>query len=217
MSLLVVSIVAVVAAVAALLYAASVARGERARSVARVASLAAAIDGTPADSESASMFERAPRSGLQGRPLLKLGVGFAMAVLVIVLVAMNSDRHGPSAEERETAAAPEQGQAAPALELLSMRHTRSADNLTVTGLVRNQGAADTSAITAVVFVFDREGGFVASGRAPLEFGSVARGDESPFKVTIPDVKEVGRYRVSFRTPSGIVPHVDRRATLQVSN
>ena len=58
---------------------------------------------------------------------------------------------------------------------------------------------------------------VASGRAPLEFGSVARGDESPFKVTIPDVKDVGRYRVSFRSPAGIVPHVDRRATLQVSN
>jgi len=51
----------------------------------------------------------------------------------------------------------------------------------------------------------------------LEFGSVARGDESPFKVTIPDVKDVGRYRVSFRSPAGIVPHVDRRATLQVSN
>jgi hypothetical protein len=103
------------------------------------------------------------------------------------------------------------------LELLSMRHTRTPEGLTVTGLVRNQSAADTASITAVVFVFDHDGGFVASGRAPLEFGSVARGDESPFKVTIPDVKDVGRYRVSFRSPAGIVPHVDRRATLQVSN
>ena len=33
---------------------------------------------------------------------------------------------------------------------------------------------------AVVFVFDRDGGFVASGRAPLEFGAIAAGDESPF-------------------------------------
>jgi hypothetical protein len=214
MSLLVISIVAVVAAVAALLYTWRIARTERLRSEARVASLAGAIDGTPADEESSPMFERAPRSGLQSRPLLKLGVGFAMAVLVIVLVAMNSDRHGPSAEERQSVSAE---QATPALELLSMRHTRTADGLTVTGLVRNQSAADTASITAVVFVFDHEGGFVASGRAPLEFGSVARGDESPFKVTIPDVKDVGRYRVSFRSPAGIVPHVDRRATLQVSN
>jgi hypothetical protein len=68
-----------------------------------------------------------------------------------------------------------------------------------------------------VFVFDRDGGFVASGRAPLEFNGIAHGDESPFQVTIPDVKDVGRYKVSFRTEAGIVPHVDRRATLQVSN
>lgn len=214
MSLLVVSMVSVIAAVSALLYAVHITRAERLRSEARVAALAAAMDGKPADAESGTMFERAPRSGLQGRPLLKLGIGFAMAVLVIVLVAMNSDRHNPSAAEEQTVAPV---QAAPALELLSMRHTRTADGLTVTGLVRNQSAADTAAITAVVFVFDRDGGFVASGRSPLEFGSVARGDESPFKVTIPDVKDVGRYRVSFRTPAGIVPHVDRRATLQVSN
>src|SRR6185503_12071173 len=172
MSLLVLSIIAIVVAIAAMAYAWRIARTERLRSDARVAALAAAIDETSEGADTTPMFERAPRSGLQGRPLLKLGVGFAMAVLVIVLVAMNSDRHGPSAEEQETAAAPEQAHAAPALELLSMRHTRTADNLTVTGLVRNQSAADTSAITAVVFVFDREGGFVASGRAPLEFGSV---------------------------------------------
>jgi len=215
MSLLVLSITAVVAAIAATAYAWRIARIERLRSDARVAVLAAAIDGTSGEADTTSMFERAPRSGLQGRPLLKLGVGFAMAVLVIVLIAMSGDRHSTSADETQPVAS---GQpAAPALELLSMRHTRSGDGLTVTGLVRNRGAADAASIVAVVFVFDREGGFVASGRAPLEFGSVALGDESPFKVTIPDVKDVGRYRVSFRTPVGIVPHVDRRATLQVSN
>jgi hypothetical protein len=215
MSLLVISITAVVAAIAATAYAWRIARTERLRSDARVAALAAAIDGTSEEADTTPMFERAPRSGLQGRPLLKLGVGFAMAVLVIVLIAMSGDRHSTSADETQPVAS---GQpAAPALELLSMRHTRSGDGLTVTGLVRNRGAADAASIVAVVFVFDREGGFVASGRAPLEFGSVALGDESPFKVTIPDVKDVGRYRVSFRTPVGIVPHVDRRATLQVSN
>ena len=215
MSLLVLSITAVVAAIAATAYAWRIARTERLRSDARVAALAAAIDGTSDEADTTPMFERAPRSGLQGRPLLKLGVGFAMAVLVLVLIAMSGDRHSTAAEERQTAAT---GQpAAPALELLSMRHTRTGDGLTVTGLVRNRSAADTASIVAVVFVFDRDGGFVASGRAPLEFGSVALGDESPFKVTIPDVKDVGRYRVSFRTPAGIVPHVDRRATLQVAN
>lgn len=213
MFLVVLSITAVFVACAAAAYAWRVARHDRLRSEARVAALAAAIDGTAGDVP-AAMFEHAPRTPLQGRPLLKLGVGFAMAVAIIVLVAMSSDRRATSAAE--PAAAPT-AQSPQELELLSMRHARADDNMTVTGLVRNRGEAASETIMAVVFVFDRDGGFVASGRAPLEFARIAKGDESPFQVTIPDVKDVGRYRVSFRTESGIVPHVDRRATLQVSN
>jgi hypothetical protein len=212
MFLVVLSITAVIVALAAAAYAWRIASTDKLRSEARVAALSAAIDGTGEEAP-APMFDRR-RPGLQGRPLLKLGVGFVMAVGIIVLVAMNGDRRVTPAEELVPAA---NAQAAQELELLSMRHSRTADNMTVTGLVRNRGEAARAAIMAVVFVFDRDGGFVASGRAPLEFAGIANGDESPFQVTIPDVKEVGRYRVSFRTESGIVPHVDRRATLQVSN
>ncbi len=213
MLLLIVTLIAVSVAVAAAAYAWRISNAERQRSEARVAALANAIDGT-GDDAPGTMFERAPRSGLQGRPLVKVGVGFTMAVLVIVLIAMSGDRERASADE--TRAVPQE-QANQELELLSMRHSRAGDALTVTGLVRNRGAAAAGSITAVVFVFDRDGGFVASGRAPLEFGAIARGDESPFLVTIPDVKDVGRYRVSFRTQAGVVRHVDLRGTLQVSN
>jgi hypothetical protein len=233
-----VTFIAVAVAIVAAAYAWRIANAERQRSDARVAALAAAIDddgpaeaGLHTDSYPAEaglhakkaeaglhtpsgMFERAPRSGLQGRPLLKLGVGFAMAVLVIVLIAMSGDRERASADGPRAAA---QVPARHELELLSMRHARTGDALRVTGLVRNGGAATSSAIMAVVFVFDRDGGFVASGRAPLEFSDIARGDQSPFQVTIPEVKDVGKYTVSFRTQAGIVPHVDLRRTLQVSN
>ena len=213
MFLLVVTVTAVAVAIAAAAYAWRVANAERLRSEARVAALSAAIDG-PTDEVPTTMFERAPRSGLQGRPLLKVGVGFAMAVLVIVLIAMSGDRERASASGSR-ATAPEQSRQE--LELLSMRHARAGDALTVTGLVRNSGDTPTGSLVAVVFVFDRDGGFVASGRAPLEFAGIARGDESPFQVTIPAVKDVGRYRVQFRTPAGVVPHVDRRAAVQASN
>lgn len=213
MFVLVLSIMAVTAALVAAAYAWHVAREDRLRSEARVAALAAAIDGSEGSEGPGPMFERAPRAGLQGRPLLKIGVGFAMAVLVIVLIAMSGERPKTAVVDDQTPP----GESSQSLELLSMRHARAGDGLRVTGLVRNRGAAANTPIMAVVFVFDREGGFVASGRAPLEFGAIANGDESPFQVTIPDAKDVGRYRVSFRTPAGIVPHVDRRATLQVSN
>jgi hypothetical protein len=82
--------------------------------------------------------------------------------------------------------------------------------------VRNAGTARPDRLIAVVLAFNREGDFVASARSPLEFPSLGPGDESPFQVTIPGIADVVRYRVSFRTESGVVRHVDRRGTLQVS-
>ena len=208
------TIVIAAAAVGFAVYAWQLKREERQRSAARVAALAAAIEGTAAGVEAtpAAFFATERPSAVRSHPLLKVAVGFAMAVLIVVAVAMTSDRREPVAT-----AGPAAGQTdAGALELLSMRHTRSGDTLTVTGLVRNPAEEAPGAIMAVVFAFDRDGSFVASGRAPLEFATITAGDESPFKVTIPDVKDVGRYRVSFRTDAGVVRHVDRRPTLQVS-
>ena len=92
-----------------------------------------------------------------------------------------------------------------------MRHQRDGTTLKVSGLVRNPAAgAPVNGVTAVVFAFDRSGGFVASGRASLDFSSLAPGDESPFVVAVPNVSDVARYRVNFRTGRGVVRHVDRR-------
>jgi hypothetical protein len=198
-------LISIAVTAAALAYAWHVGRAERARSAARVAALAAAIDG-PGDGAPDPMFARGAGSMVQSRPLLKVAIGFGMAVVIIVLVAMAGDRRETPAAAAGEAPAP----TADALELLSMRHARQGQALTVTGLVRNPAPSAPGAIMAVVFAFDRSGGFVASGRAPLEFATIARGDESPFRVTIPDVGDVGRYRVSFRTDDGVVRHVDRR-------
>lgn len=193
------------------------ARAERLRSDARVSALAAAIDGTTQpDAPRPTMFTRDTRSAVPGRPLLKLAIGFAFAVSVIVLIAMTGDRPGGDAAPTSPPAAATASEPG-SLELVSMRHTRSGDALTVTGLVRNPGGATPDGLTAVVFAFDRDGNYVASGRAALEFPRLATGDESPFRVIVTDVRDVGRYRVSFRTEAGVVRHVDRRPSLQVSN
>jgi hypothetical protein len=208
-------------------------RDARERSRARVASLAAAIDGTGDDlafpgslaADGPGVANRAARNGeslgghpgaelfdtrraaVAGRPLMKVAIGAAMAVLVIVAIAMSGDAQD-GAEPRAVAVSTA---AAPSLELLAMRHEQSAGTLTVTGLVRNPGSAPADAITAVVFAFDRDGHFLASGRAPLEIPRLDAGDQSPFHVTIANVADVGRYRVTFRTEAGVVRHVDRRA------
>jgi hypothetical protein len=65
-------------------------------------------------------------------------------------------------------------------------------------------------LVAVVFLFDRDGGFITSGRAALESSALIPGGESTFVVTVPATAEVGRYRVSFRADDRVISHVDRR-------
>ena len=55
--------------------------------------------------------------------------------------------------------------------------------------------------------------FVARcGRAPLDFATLAPGDESPFVLGVPVSGTVARYRVGFRSEDGrVIAHIDRRA------
>ena len=153
-----------------------------------------------------SVFDRAVE-GLRGRPAIKGAVGAAMA-LTIVLGAIIGAYMGDAPASPK----PQSGTGGPApLELMSMRHQRQGTTLMVSGLVHNPGTGiAVNGVTAVVFAFDRNGGFIASGRAPLEFGTLAPGAESPFLVNVPNVSDVARYRVTFRSGNGVVRHVDRR-------
>lgn len=97
------------------------------------------------------------------------------------------------------------------LELVSLSHQRQNDKLAVSGLVRNPAAGQPiQKLSAVVFLFDRMGTFVTSSRANVDFLKLGAGDESPFVVSLDAPATVSRYRVSFRTDDGVVPHIDRR-------
>jgi hypothetical protein len=97
------------------------------------------------------------------------------------------------------------------LELVSLSSSRQNEKLAVSGLVRNPvNGAPVEKLSAVVFLFDRTGTFVTSSRANVDFLKLGAGDETPFVVMLDAPSTVARYRVSFRTDEGIVPHVDRR-------
>jgi hypothetical protein len=104
--------------------------------------------------------------------------------------------------------------AAAPLELLSLRHSRQGQELTIAGLVHNpQGGAPLVRGAAVAFLFDRDGAFLSSVRAPLDFTALRPGDDSPFVITLRggSAPAVARYRISFRTEQGeVLPHIDRR-------
>jgi hypothetical protein len=99
------------------------------------------------------------------------------------------------------------------LELLSLKHhTDENGGFVVTGLVQNPiEGAPLRGVVAMVYLFDPQGRYFASGRARLDATTLGAGEESPFVVTIPKAGTVGRYRVGFRLDDGgVVAHVDRR-------
>jgi hypothetical protein len=214
-------------------------REEKQRSAARIAALSAAAsdDGVPVDlpiveprqNEPArapwkpavvTVVEEAPApvsvshaSGFLGAAPQDRDNGnrqksLAVAAMVFFVVLAGGTAWVMSAPEGTSAVAV--GPNSP-LELVSLSHARQNEKLSVSGLVRNPAAGKpVERLSAVVFLFDRVGTFVTSARAHVDFLRLGAGDESPFVVSIDAPATVARYRVSFRTDDGVVPHVDRR-------
>jgi hypothetical protein len=211
-------------AIAMTLVAWRIVRNDRRRSAARVARLAAEISGqhvAPADDMSRPghaahdekpLFQVVKRPGLSG--------GFTGAVVAVVLfagaVALVISLNG-NAEPQGTGSGPAARTAttmsgAAGIELIALGHEREDDRLVVRGRVRiPEHAPELRHLTAVVLLFDQQGGFLTSARADVTKAQLEPGGEAPFAVTIPGATEAGRYRVSFRSDDRVIPHVDRRS------
>lgn len=136
--------------------------------------------------------------------------GLTIGVLVLG-VALAATVAFPAIARR----APVQGSsivaAAAPLELVALGQERNGDGITVRGVVRNpRSGARIDELTAVVLLSARDGSFITSGRAVVTSVSLGPGGESPFVVTIGGARQVGRFRVSFRTDDRVVAHVDAR-------
>jgi hypothetical protein len=176
------------------------------------------IGGTPASDAFAadrlfSEGDAAARVGASSRGLLAIGVGGAVIVLLIVALWSVGRLMAPGVDSRAAASAKAATAASAApLELVALEQTREGQTLTIHGVVRNPPAGVMiDRLAVVVAFFDVSGQQLATVRAPLDFRTLAPGDESPFQVTTSVPVGVTRYRVSFRRDEGtIVPHVDRR-------
>lgn len=201
-------------------------RSERRRSAARVAalnsdlypdlSLYRAASGSPSGGELFAAPE--PSLSATSRYATALGVGVFVVGTLAAIVVLFSRGAAPGDRLVEPAAAsrPPAVQATGGtvddrpIELLSLGHDRDGDQLTVRGVVRNPEAGTRlDRLTAIVFLFDRSGAFIGSGRAAVGT-TLVPGGSTRFVVTVPGANDVARYRVSFRTDDRIVPHVDRR-------
>lgn len=143
------------------------------------------------------------------RALLVPAVGVLVVTLIAglalsVVWAHNRTSGTTQATAQESTGAP--------LELVALKHERAGDGLHISGVVRNpQEGRVVKGLAAVAFLFDRDGNYVSSDRAPLDYVQLEPGEESPFSIAVPSAVGVSRYRVTFRTDAGIVAHVDRRS------
>jgi hypothetical protein len=164
------------------------------------------------------MFGATDEHGAPARRWMVLAAVVGMMTMIVggVYVIHRSTVSASAESVQTTAPSPTPTGLARPLELLSLRHAVDADgSFTVTGLVQNpfDGRVVRRAV-AVVYLFDRDGNYFASGKASLDFTSLQPGDESPFVVHVANVSRVSRYRVGFRSEEGgVITHVDRRGQL----
>ena len=211
-----------------------VVQDERLRSDARVTKLAvelraADVDlplstGAPAQSTGAAINSGGMFAYVQPKAALpRLAAVIVAGAVVFVsgaalLVALGRGSRGevhptPPADgvASQQAAATESADSRP-LELVALGHERENDRLVVRGVIRNPvGGSTVNQLTAVVMLFNREGGVLATGRAEVRPSQLQPGGETTFLVTVPGATDVGRYRVSFRADDRVIPHVDVRS------
>jgi hypothetical protein len=141
--------------------------------------------------------------------VMALGIGGIYAAystdLLGAISRLASSRSGPATTNAGEAP----------LLLLSLRHTTEAGDFVLTGLIQNPSASPSlKGVVAVVYLFDKEGRYFASGKASLDTPVLASGAEAPFVIKISATQPIGRYRVGFRQEDGsVIAHVDRRGEL----
>jgi len=232
MMLLLVTVISIALASVMGLVSWRIAGEERRRSEARIAALAAEIHGVPsgpsrivatdldfrpgaAAPSGSDMFAAASQvqEGRRWPAVVAAGV-FVVAAAGALVIVLSGGSNGTTHASNQPVPAPAPAAALP-LELVALGHERDGDRLIVRGVVRNPASgAAIDRLTAVVFLFNREGGFLTSGRVMIDPSTLRPGGESIFVVTVPGAGDVGRYRVSFRSDDRIVPHVDRRMPVQ---
>lgn len=234
--LIILTLVSITVAILTSVVAWRTTRAERLRSAARVEALARDIHGLPPIDElplrthSVSAVEPAASgdlfvttatatapSGARWGLAIAVGAFVVASMAALIVVLGGDDTPAQPIAQRPTPEAVTVQRTAVAtrtdlpLELVTLSHERSGNQLTVKGIVRNPAAgAERDRLTAVVVLLNDAGSVVTTSRGAVAAQALIPGGESTFAVTVPDAGDVARYRVSFRSDERVVAHVDKR-------
>ncbi len=166
---------------------------------------------SPAVSDPLDMFRDAPQPVFAATYTVPTSRRWTPVVLVLLFIVVGAGTVYGLYRPDMITAIKTPAQVLP-LDLFSLSHKFEAGDLVVTGLIQNpRTSRAVPTVVAVVYVFNEQGDYVASGRTPLEFAPLVPGADAPFVVRVPGVSGVSRFRVGFRAADGsVVAHVDRR-------
>jgi hypothetical protein len=112
--------------------------------------------------------------------LAVVGAAILAFIAVAVIVSVGASRHSTSSKEpagESSAAAP-----APALKLMSWHWGKSYDHAITEGQVKNVSSAPLEHVAAVVVFKTKDGTFITSDEALIDYDPLLPGQTSPFKV-----------------------------------
>ncbi len=142
------------------------------------------------------------------RLVLAFGIG-AVAIMVVGSSVITLNHRAARARQAADAMT--------ALELISLDQAREGGQLAIRGVVRNPAEGDAlNGVSAVVLLFDRKDTFLGAREQAVAKAELPPGTESPFEVVLPDGGRASRYRVSFRSGTQALPHLDRRGPVRAA-
>lgn len=164
------------------------------------------LNDPPSGAAAATMFGS---HAVEGRPAWHA----LMIPLVGVLVVSLAGAMIVAARHRQSSPSATSSGATAPLELVTLGAQRNGAALTISGVVRNSRDGQSQKdMSASISLFDRQGALVSTSVVALDYPRLQPGDESPFSLTAAQAAGVARYRVSFRSGSMTLPHIDRRGT-----
>ena len=169
---------------------------------------------------SETLFSEPEKSGAASRRTIALAaVGVALTVVIGAYRWSSGTTTTVTPKSEPVASAttvsvtpPEQTQADPRVELLSLNHRATGTAFVVTGRVRNPtGGAPLRDVVAVVHVVDGVGRVLMTIRAPIKRSLLNAGEWSEFSAAAARATNVARYRVEFQgRERAVIPHFDLR-------
>lgn len=144
---------------------------------------------------------------IQKRYKIRLSGGlktFIVIIVFILVVVINFNQNN----DRQTST--DAANTTPQLQLMGKSATRDYDYLTVSGEVKNISNGSMKDVEAIASFYDKDGNFITSSDALIDYNPILPGQTSPFKVMQTYNPAITNWKVTFKyLIGGEIPYMQQ--------